>query len=526
MKNINLVDDPWIEVLDTKFNQQTVSIKELLQNATNYYMIAGETKSQDLSIMRLVLAILTKVYASDNGLEKWKELYENNSFSDKLFEYLEEVKDKFNLVGDNSFITVSNKFYDRHSNSPTTGTKGKVAFKQINRRISESGNSIQLFSPITGKEKNKLSSEELVRWLVAYQQFTGVTDKAKIEGAKYSADKGWLYRLNPIIIEGENIFETLMLNLNLSQEVSQRPIWEYESYEKYLEHRMNGIVPKNIAELYTLPSRMMTIKELDSDNPQLYVTSLPKLINEENVLDPMSIYQETKDGLKSAARNKENYSKGLWEYFKSEYHLPENILFLKELISSGVIDGGKHLKIENIQLVSDGKATSQMPEIEAKDSIYILASLINDKSIKYVNQKIAQIFEMLRIFWVYSMKVNTNRGLNQQNKAITTKRIEPLKVKITTKFKDWTSEFELDDEYTKELGREIIDETYIIIREAGDNILKSATPKDMKGVMEVEEGVDPSNIFVFYRGFRYLLDKFVDKNIIDLLDEDKWREVR
>lgn len=93
-------------------------------------------------------------------------------------------------------------------------------------------------------KKNKIALDELTRWLITYQNFTGVTDKTKIEtDEKFSTPAGWLYKLNPVAAKGQSVFETLMLNLILFNQdtkdhyIQQKPVWEYDNINDYVTER-------------------------------------------------------------------------------------------------------------------------------------------------------------------------------------------------------------------------------------------------------------------------------------------------
>src|SRR5699024_3158853 len=139
---------------------------------------------------------------------------------------------------------------------------GTVSVKQINRLISESNNSPELFSPKSGIEKDSVNNAELVRWLITYQNFTGVTDKTKVKSKdKFSVSPGWLYSINPVYIKDNTLFDTMMLNLRLVTNDSadgtnwintQNTVWEYDNINHYLQQRLNGLYPDYIFELYTV----------------------------------------------------------------------------------------------------------------------------------------------------------------------------------------------------------------------------------------------------------------------------------
>ena len=206
--SFNLVTDPWIKVLKKDYTESEVSLNELFSNSEEYLQLAGDMKSQDLAILRLLLAILLSVYTrfdaddtsyswlnlddkwrvirTDNDgkdfdkLENtWRSLYDQKAFSKKLFDYLNLYQTKFDLFGEDPFYQVNRQVYDQNvpENKKVAKGAGTVSVKQINRLISESNNSPALFSPKSGIEKDSVNNAELVRWLITYQNFTAVTDK-------------------------------------------------------------------------------------------------------------------------------------------------------------------------------------------------------------------------------------------------------------------------------------------------------------------------------------------------------------
>ena len=151
-------------------------------------------------------------YDRNDLINTWHLLYKNGEFSESVIQYLKENSSKFDFLGDDPFYQVNKKI---NLKKP----KGTVDIKQINRTISESNNSPSIFSPRTRHTKNEVNLAQLVRWIITYQSFTGVTDKTKVNSKeKFSVSAGWLYGLNPVFAQGKNLFQTLMLNLVFSEE--------------------------------------------------------------------------------------------------------------------------------------------------------------------------------------------------------------------------------------------------------------------------------------------------------------------
>lgn len=231
-QSFNLVIDPWIKVIEKETNQEKlVSLTEFFQEAQNYRQLAGEMRSQDLAILRFLLAILTTVYsrfdANDEPYEwldvdketlqvsqsvdddeydqsdlqeTWHQLFQAGHFSEIVIRYLNQHQKQFDLFGSQPFYQVTADQYDLlvPTKKKVASGSGTVSIKQMNRLISESNNTPSLFTPKSEDEKNKIALDELTRWLITYQNFTGVTDKTKIEtDEKFSTPAGWLYKLNP-----------------------------------------------------------------------------------------------------------------------------------------------------------------------------------------------------------------------------------------------------------------------------------------------------------------------------------------
>lgn len=66
----NLLDEPWI-IVKTKANEtKTWSILELFEHAHEAQELAGELPTQDIAIMRLLLAIMHGTFVTENGCVK------------------------------------------------------------------------------------------------------------------------------------------------------------------------------------------------------------------------------------------------------------------------------------------------------------------------------------------------------------------------------------------------------------------------------------------------------------------------
>lgn len=418
--SFNLVKNPWIKVVEKESGHETkVSLEDAFRNSQKYLCLSGDMKFQDLAVMRFMLAILTTVYtrfdADDNPyewieldddmrfvrlvdeydeddlLDTWEKLYGQGHFSDAVVEYLYKNIDAFDMFSERPFYQVTGKEYDSFVTEKISTGKGTVSVKQINRRISESNNSPSLFSPKSEQKKDSFSMDELVRWIITYQNYTGTADKTKMKGMKDSISSGWLYKLSPVYADGNSLFETLVLNLVLVNQidrdnyVNQVPVWENDSLDGYVESIKRLVSPDNIAALYTTWSRLMHI-EWEDDKPTIYVVGLPVLDNKNAFIEPMTVWTNKKDDIVPYTRSKKNVNKAMWRDFgmyvnadgKEDRREPGIVAWLRELKENGCIDRMKLLSLDSIFVISDGSA-SNTPIMEVFNDMNINASVLFDE---------------------------------------------------------------------------------------------------------------------------------------------------
>lgn len=284
MDNFNLVKNSWIKVFDEY--EKEVSLATFFNHAHEYNILAGESHQQDLSTLRFLLAIVQRVYSG----ETIESLLKLGKFDDRIQSYLSKYQDCFDMQGDKPFYQVTADQYNRYADTrfkiKTEGKQtGTLAIRQLNRNISESNNSPNVLSTIPESKKDKLSIPELVRWLIAYQNYAGTSDKSKaVLGYPIRVSAGSLYKTDPVYLRGENLFETLVLNFT-EDSASQKPTWEW-NLDDYVSQVNEA--PDNVSQLYTLLSRLIYI-DWSNDEPIILVTGLPMPTG---ISDPMSMVND------------------------------------------------------------------------------------------------------------------------------------------------------------------------------------------------------------------------------------------
>lgn len=262
----NLLEEPWIRVMKKDCTVEECSLTQVLLNSHEYLRLSGELPTQDVAILRLLLAVLhTVFYRMDvdgeedpiedekQALRRWKKLWQANCLPQKpILEYLEHWKNRFWL------FHPEHPFYQ----VPAAERGSEYTAAKLNGELSESSNKIRLFPTRAGKGKECLTYAEAARWLIYLNGFDDTSAKPKAKGLP-SPGAGWMGKLGLIWAQGDNFFETLMLNLVFldgSGEIwnAPKPIWECEKPKE--GERTEIAIPDNQAELLTLQSRRLLLE--------------------------------------------------------------------------------------------------------------------------------------------------------------------------------------------------------------------------------------------------------------------------
>lgn len=182
-------------------------------------------------------------------MDRWEALWQAQQFpSEVIHAYLDAWHDRFYL------FHPERPFYQ--VNEAAVGTEYTAA--KLNGIISESSNKnrVRLFAARSGTEKSSLSFPEAARWLL---HLNGYDDKSlKYRTTDAPLHFGCLGDLTLITAQGDNLFETLMLNLILLTDKGECwkeniPVWELD--HPRVQDCCEIPLPDNPAQLLTLQSR-------------------------------------------------------------------------------------------------------------------------------------------------------------------------------------------------------------------------------------------------------------------------------
>lgn len=265
----NLLDEPWI-IVKTKTNEtKTWSILELFEHAHKAQGLAGELPTQDIAIMRLLLAIMhsafvtEKIETVDDAIDLWTDLWEERKFRfDEIKAYLEPYHDRFWLFHPTQPFYQSahiKQNMDAYKAAKGKKVSSEIKWKTVARLVGDlfqSDNAPRLFPVRTGEAQDCLTYAEAARWLVHLNGFDD--DSAKMPTPK---GVGYLGQLGLIYAKGRNLFETLMLNFILVDDRNEVFADNEENSKAYWEKPVCETIEREIPQpraqkdLLTMQSR-------------------------------------------------------------------------------------------------------------------------------------------------------------------------------------------------------------------------------------------------------------------------------
>lgn len=263
MSYYNLLDEPWIPVIDKNNSTIKVSITGLLKDASSYKAITGSNFFETFCITRLVLAIMYRAWADeeiDSSFwgEKWND--SDSLYDEDMQEYLSTVHDRFYLKDETyPFYQITN--LDIEEKDP----------KNVNELSYDTEVSLFNSAPM----KTVLPPDEAARLLLTYQGLdvagikTGFdNDERNDKGRVYGSNIGWVGWLGAILLQGKNMHETLLLNFcerndddedTIEQDIAP---WEWETQSDFITRpsAKDTVTPaRGVVDILTWQSRRVNL---------------------------------------------------------------------------------------------------------------------------------------------------------------------------------------------------------------------------------------------------------------------------
>ena len=208
--SFNLLDEPWIRVTRLDGAPDEVSLLALFREATDIAGIHGEIASQDVAILRLLLAISHRTMDGPEDLDTWREYWEDpERLGRDAAAYLERYRERFDLRDpDRPFFQVA-------------GIQGTIS--PISKMIIDTPKDLKrpLFTTRIGDGLEFFSWSEAARWLIHVHAFdpAGLRSGAlgdprrNSNGTTPPNGPGWVGQLGTTYVTSNNLLKTMLLNV-------------------------------------------------------------------------------------------------------------------------------------------------------------------------------------------------------------------------------------------------------------------------------------------------------------------------
>ncbi len=205
--SFNLLDDPWIPCLalapDGSVRREELGLQTLLERAHEITELTSPSPLITISLYRLLLALIHRVYGPADKDAWWGLWDAKKADMAKLNAYLDTVRPRFNL-----FDTERPFYQDAAISEEYAGSIAKLTPEQAS-----SGNKVLLFDHGQGAAVGGLTPAAAARYLVAFQSYAIRGLISRETEADKSASDGPLVKGAVLLVRGETLWQTLLLNL-------------------------------------------------------------------------------------------------------------------------------------------------------------------------------------------------------------------------------------------------------------------------------------------------------------------------
>jgi CRISPR system Cascade subunit CasA len=527
-KEFNLLDEPWILVLNEEGKTEELSLLTVFERAHKLTGLAGELPTQDVAILRLLLAVLYAVFSrvdangkdaplewANDALLRWKSLWELGEFpSDEIGSYLNFYKERFYLFHpERPFYQVAG--LDR-------GTDYKAA--KLLGELSESNNKVRLFQIRSGDAKKVLSCAEAARWLLYLNAFDDTSSKpTRTSGQKLpSPGAGWLGKLGLVCAVGENLFETLMLNFCLLDNNGQlwedgNAVWELESVNA--AERTEIPMPRCQAELLTLQSRRLLLECIGDDIIGYKLLGGDFFRKENAFSEQMTIWRrDTKSREEIYNPKRHDASKQLWRGFASlmaksnDYRQPGVISWLSVLKIKDMIPA-RQIKIQ-AAAVKYGDKDFFVDDIWG-DSILVSSTILSEFGDDWVTRIIDLLTateECVRRLGYLASDLATATGDKNGGSGKRSAAMEEAYFRFDSPFRGWLAAIDPQIDDMEKVSSHWKEQIRDIVLDLGKDLIREAGSKAFVGtVVKINNREELINAPKAHTKFRFGIDNILSR---------------
>ena len=262
--SFNLITERWIPCIWLNGRSEELSLYDTIAHAHELREILDNSPLVTSSLHRLLLAILHRNFGPAGKIE-WISLWEKESFDIQIIdEYFTQWRSRFDL------FDPQRPFYQIKDNEVCASRKFPIT--KIFHELA-SANNDTLFSHTIDNSPIEVTHKNISRLLIAYQNYAlcdGVSKPFNFSDSPVSREA-------IVLIKGNTLFQTLMLNLIIYNDNSpfprnknDKPSWEWDTLP-YPQKRRS---PNGYLDWLTWPSRRINL-----------------ILNDKGIIDHVQILQ-------------------------------------------------------------------------------------------------------------------------------------------------------------------------------------------------------------------------------------------
>lgn len=349
----NLVNMPWIKAVQPDGITRDLSLGEAFTQAARLRALSGDLPTQDVSVLRLLLAITLVAVADERrnlgrAIRDWEVWWRDWSVLNNLVqEYLAAHEHEFEM------LDAEVPFMQAAGLEPA----GDLP-PGIDRLVPDLGN---WFSTRQGPDSGVIGVGEAARWLLHLQSFDIASIKTGIKGDPTVKDgkayptgyPAWSGNLGLVVVEGATLAQTLLLNL---------PIGDYpnETMSGWTRpqplRRSDTQTPRGPAELFAWTSRRVLLHPNSTGEISGIQVSYGDTLTPQNMnsAEPMSAWRLSEAQTKKAKHEvlmpvqhsvERQVWRGLGALLADRNQRPATLKWLDLLRDKGVLEAEQPLEV-------------------------------------------------------------------------------------------------------------------------------------------------------------------------------------
>jgi CRISPR system Cascade subunit CasA len=347
----NLIDEKWIPCVMANGDARELNLRDVLTEAHEVHEIFTTSPLVTSSLHRLLLAILHRCFPT-HSLAEWKTLWLRQYFDAAVLNsYFAKWYERFDL------LHTAKPFYQRSN----LALNRKTPLKRLGWEFA-AGNNATLFDHSWDENRPAILPATAACWIVATQSFAASAGKSETIHTK---DSPWS-RGAAILMQGDNLFETLALNLlnllkpDFPSSAEDIPVWEANDDWQ----PAHAQIPNGILEYLTWQSRSVRLLPDESGELRECFFAQGRAITEDFKNEPMYAYKrDNKQGLLVWQFNE---GRVMWRDSHALFNLSDDAPFqipqafhhLARLVRDGVLERQQLYRLQVLgQCLESGQPT-------------------------------------------------------------------------------------------------------------------------------------------------------------------------